>query len=167
MAWQSDVVRIIRVLIDDTDYDNYTYTDQRLENTFVVGAYTMIAEIDFQTEYTVNLASNEITPDPSTDIDFIALGSLKAACLILSSEYKIAANCAVTVKDGVSSISYGPVADHLKNIKDDICGKYEELAQDYEYGNSIGLAILGPYAPGSDLISRNSPDLRSGGFFNY
>jgi len=39
----------------------------------------------------------------------------------------------------------------------------------YESGESsnIGQAILGPYSPGSDLITRNVIDHRSGGYLNY
>jgi hypothetical protein len=46
--------------------------------------------------------------------------------------------------------------------------KYEQAVLEYKAGNSVaGQAILGPYAPGSDLLNRNNSDHRSGGFFNY
>ena len=50
----------------------------------------------------------------------------------------------------------------------DLCEKYENLLLEYRAGSSIaGHAILGPYAPGSDGITRNNTDHRSGGYFNY
>jgi hypothetical protein len=51
----------------------------------------------------------------------------------------------------------------------DLCEKYDQMLLDYRAGNSIGgHAILGPYSPGSDYITRNYNgfDHRSG-YFNY
>jgi len=166
-VWQDTAIQIVRVLINDTDYDNYTYSDSKLLTAFVVNGYTVTTEVEFTEDYTIDIPSNSITPDPSDDSDFITLVSYKTACMIYTNEYKDAANCAVTVKDGVSSISYGPVADNLSKLADHMCSKYEQLKSDFEYGSQVGQAILSPYSPGSDLISRNNTDHRSGGYFNY
>ena len=48
----------------------------------------------------------------------------------------------------------------------DMCEKYDKMLLDYRAGSSIaGQAILGPYSPGSDLVSRRYMDNR-GGYFN-
>lgn len=168
-VWQNTSIQILRVLINDTDYDNYTYSDPRLLNIILVGAYNTAAEIEFDNDYTVNIGAKTITPDPSADKDFINLLTLKSACILLSGEIKKESCNAVSVKDGVSAIDYRGVVAALQALQNYTCGKYDELAFEYESGarSSDGQAILSPYSPGGNLISRNNTDLRSGGYFNY
>ena len=62
----------------------------------------------------------------------------------------------------------GGVTQTLTVLYKDLSKKYENLLLEYRAGSSVaGHAILGPYAPGADGITRNNTDHRSGGYFNY
>lgn len=174
MSWEGQMGTIVRHLIDDIDPDNYTYSDHRVETTILVAAQLSQMNVDYAQKYDVNVESCTLTPDPTDpkneDEAFITLVSLKAACVILGGEYKKAAGCAISVKDGPSAIDKRGIPASLAMLYKDICDKYEQLVLEYRAGNSIaGTAILGPYSPGSDLVSRNNNygGHRAGGYFDY
>ena len=150
MAWQNEMVRIVRHLINDLDSSNYTFTDDRLEESVLVAALDM-------------------SPDPTTlttkDDAFINLASLKAACIILGSEVRTNALNAIVVKDGPSSIDMRGITSGLHVIYKDMCNKYDHYIMQWKAGNSIaGQAILSPYSPASDNVNRTSLTDRSMNF---
>lgn len=154
MTWQTDSVQIVRTLIHDVDPTVYTYTDERIEEVFVVSAYNVLSEISLTVAYTVTLATCSISPDPVTDTFFMNLVSLKAASIILFSEYKTASNSAVKVVDGPSTIDYTAVSKNLKELYDNAMEQYEQLKYRYHTGEGAGgIVILTPYSPGSDFYS--------------
>jgi hypothetical protein len=173
MSWQGQMSTIVRYLINDTDSENYSFSDNRLETSILVAAQLVISEVDFANAYSINVESCLLSPDPTDaatkDNDFITLVSLKSACIILGGEVKKEAANAVSIKDGVSAIDTRGIAQTLLVLHKDMCSKYEEAVFNYESGesSSSGQAILSPYSPGSDFITRNNTDHRSGGYFNY
>jgi len=161
MSWKVDLVVMLRSLIGDLDH--VKYTDERLKQVLVVGAYNVINDADFQNEYTVSVSSLSISPDPISekDTDFSILSVYKAACILIGSEVKTESANAISIKDGPSAIDLRGVTQNLNIIYQDICKKYEELLKTYQYNNTlVGQAIMGPYSPGSMILRSNEFDYR-------
>ena len=145
MLWQDVVIPIIRGLINDMG-PTYTYADNRIEELVLISSILMLNDIDFNTTYTINITSSTITPDPSTDQDFVALVALKTSCLILNGEYKTAADGAVSHRDAASSLDATGVANHKKILSEKACGDYEKAKKSYIIGDGmLGRAIVSPY----------------------
>lgn len=172
MSWQNTIPIMVRYLINDTDPTNYTYSDSRVEKAILVSAQFVSLELDFVNSYTVDLVNETISPDPTDsetkDSSFINLLALKTACIIIGSEIKTEAANAISIKDGPSSIDLRGVSSTLTMLYKDLCDKFSKMADDYRFTGETGQAILGPYSPGADFISRthNDYDFR-GNYFRY
>ena len=150
------------------DLDKAKFTDERIKQILVVGAYNVLNDADFSETYTVNVAEISISPDPITqsDTDFSTLTVYKSACILLGSEVKTEAANAISIKDGPSAIDLRGVTANLTNLYNDLCAKYDALLKTYQYNNTlVGQAILGPYSPGSMIVNGNQFDYR-GNLFN-
>jgi len=173
MSWQGQISTMVRYLISDVDPSNYKYTAKRLETTILVASHLLTTQTDLRQEYSINLESCTLSPDPTDqetkDNDFIALVSLKSACIIIGGEIKSESGNAISVKDGPSSIDLRGVTGTLTILYKDLCSKYDQLLLDYKAGNSLaGHAVLGPYSPGSDFVRRSYSDVdHRGGYFKY
>ena len=99
MAWTTDLLLFVRTLIGDLDSSKYT--DSRLEQIIVVGAYNVNDATDFDYTYTVDIAAKTITPDPvvNKDTDFTVLTAYKSACIIIGSEVKTEAANSLSLRD--------------------------------------------------------------------
>tara|TARA_R110000744_G_scaffold91095_1_gene176894 strand:+ start:594 stop:1094 length:501 start_codon:yes stop_codon:yes gene_type:complete len=161
MSWKVDLVVMLRSLIGDLDHAKYT--DERLKQVIVVGAYNVLNDADFSNDYTVSVSSVSISPDPigQNDTDFSVLSVFKSACILLGSEVKTESANAISIKDGPSAIDLRGVTQNLNTLYNDICKKYDELLKNYQYNNTlVGQAILGPYSPGSFALRSNQFDYR-------
>ena len=166
MSWQTDLVLMIRSIIGDLDKSKFT--DERLKQILVVGAYNVVNDADFTNTYTVNVAEVSISPDPISekDVDFNVLTVYKSACILIGSEVKTESANAISIKDGPSAIDLRGVANSLHLLYKDLCQKYDELLKAYQYNNTlVGQAILGPYSPGSMVVGGTEIDHR-GNIFN-
>ena len=166
MPWKIDLVLMLRSIIGDLD--KAKFTDERIKQILVVGAYNVLNDADFSETYTVNVAEISISPDPITqsDTDFSTLTVYKSACILLGSEVKTEAANAISIKDGPSAIDLRGVTANLTNLYNDLCAKYDALLKTYQYNNTlVGQAILGPYSPGSMIVNGNQFDYR-GNLFN-
>lgn len=166
MPWKIDLVLMLRSIIGDLD--KAKFTDERIKQILVVGAYNVLNDADFSETYTVNVAGVSISPDPITekDTDFSTLTVYKSACILLGSEVKTEAANAISIKDGPSAIDLRGVTANLTNLYNDLCAKYDALLKTYQYNNTlVGQAILGPYSPGSMVVNGNQFDYR-GNLFN-
>lgn len=166
MSWQGQMSTIVRYLIDDTDSDKYKYSDKRIETTLLVAAQFVTLSTDLNNEYTINVEQCVLSPDPTDtgtkDNAFINLTCMKAACIMVGSEVRSESSNAISIKDGPSAIDLRGVASTLVVLYQDLCKKYDQMQMDYRAGHStVGQAILGPYSPGSRMVSRN-PDNRNG-----
>jgi hypothetical protein len=163
MAWQETTTVMVRILINDMDDTNYTYSNERLEQTILVSAQMVNSMADFQNSYTPDLTQLTLTPDPTNDPvdnDYINLISVKAACIILGNEAKTSAGNSLLVKDGPSTIDTRMASGSLLNLYKDVCDKFHQMIMDYKAGKSIaGQSILGPNSPASW-------NYRSGGFLD-
>ncbi len=172
MSWQGQMGTIVRYLIDDVDPDNYSYSDHRIETTILVAAQLTQMNVDFSKTYDVNVENCTLDPDPTVateDKAFITLICLRTACIIVGSEIRSESGNAISIKDGPSAIDLRGVTQTLAILYKDLCEKYEQSLLEYRAGSSIaGQAILGPYSPGSDYVSRNRQGShRAGGYFDY
>ena len=166
MPWKIDLVLMLRSIIGDLD--KAKFTDERIKQILVVGAYNVLNDADFSETYTVNVAEISISPDPisESDTDFSTLTVYKSACILLGSEVKTESANAISIKDGPSAIDLRGVTANLTNLYNDLCAKYDALLKTYQYNNTlVGKAILGPYSPGSMVVNGNQFDYR-GNLFN-
>lgn len=148
MAWQTTIVPIVRGLIFDV-ISPYTYSDERLEEIIIVASILTIQEVDFSITYTINIESQTISPDPSSDTSFLALVSLKTACIIGQGEHRTASRTSIAVKDGPSSIDNRDSAKNLGALASSMCATYSKAKFAYQSGDiSVGKAIVGPYNAG-------------------
>ena len=165
MAWTTDLVLVFRSLIGDLD--SSSFTDDRLKQILVVAAYNVQNDADFNVTYTVDVSAKTISPDPYTtnDVDFSTLTVYKAACILLGSEVKTEAANSIMIKDGPSQIDLRGVTQSLNVMYSDLCKKYDDLLNSYQYNNTlVGQAVLGPYSPGSMILGANQFDYRGNVF---
>lgn len=144
MAWSDNMLQVMRGYINDLTTP-YTYSDSRLEELLVIGAYHVKNEVYLATTYTINLNSPSISPDPNSDDSFVILAGLKAACLLSFSEQKTHALHSVSVSDGFSKYDYGDVAKQMKERYEYLCEEYDRLRNQYTMGNAlVGQIVTGP-----------------------
>lgn len=168
MHWQEHTNLMVRHLINDLDFNNYKYSDDRINSTVAVAAQLVVLELDFKNEYTVDVISQDIEPDPLPDSAFINLVVLKSAMIIVGGEVKTESANAISIKDGPSAIDLRGVSSTLFSLYRDLSEKYDALAQNYGYSGVAGKAILGPYSPGSDYVTRTNNDYNfRGNYFRY
>jgi hypothetical protein len=164
MPWQMDMILMLRSIIGDLDETKYT--DERLKQILMVGAYNVQSDASFPNTYVVNVGQVSITPDPvdEGDSDFTILTVYKTACILIGSEVKSESANAISIKDGPSAIDLRGVSGSLLALYKDICSKYQSLLDSYRWeqgngdGTPVGTAILGPYSPGSWGVGRNGYD---------
>jgi len=147
MAWQDDMVTMLRVVIDDTG-NNPSYSNSRLEEVIVVAAHLTKKDVDFDNDYIVNIQDVSLSPDPVTskDYSFVNLVILKAGCVLANSEFKTDGARAISVRDGSAAVDQRGVADAKKSWRDMICSDYDKAEREYRMGNSqAGEAIISPY----------------------
>jgi hypothetical protein len=169
MPWQTDMVLMLRSIIGDLDAAKYT--DARLQQVLVVGAYNVQNDATFPNTYTANVGAVSLSPDPVdlNDSNFTVLTVYKSACILVGSEVKTESANAISIKDGPSAIDLRGVSGSLTSLYKDLCAKYDDLLNSYRYesgngdGTPVGTAILGPYSPGSWNVSENRYD--GGGYF--
>jgi hypothetical protein len=153
MPWQNEMVRTVRYLINDLDYTNFTYDNDRLEETIVVAAQLLQSMVDYYYSiYQVDVDTVSITPDPTNvnngikEDGFINLVSIQAALIVLGGELKASANSAIIVTDGPSTIDMREVLKNKKILYDDMKDRFNKAVYQYRAGNSIaGEAVLTPY----------------------
>jgi len=169
MAWQNEMVLILRHIIDDLDPTNYRFSDSRLEETILASTYILQTDVEFINAYQVNVDEGSLNPDPTLtspkDDDFIALCSIQAGILLYRSMMKTYAFQSFSIQDGPSSLDTRNIVGNLNVIYKDLCEKFDHMVLMYKTGKyGFGKSILGPYSPGSDTANRGYIDYRAGFF---
>jgi len=145
--WNTDLVLMVRVLINDNDTPP-KYTDEYLERVLIMAGILVNIEITFDYDYTYNISSLTISPDPivNEDSTFIALIPLKAACILIQGEFKQALGQGIKVRDGDSAIDTSVSFRGYRDILEfGPCKAYEKLKWSLLASDGIGKAVLGPY----------------------
>lgn len=148
MAWENEMVGILREMVGD--YDKSKYSDARLEEVILSATTLVMPKVDFSVSYTVDLDLGSLSPDPTSqspkDYDFINLVCLRATALLLNSEAKTAALQSYRVVDGPSTIDGTAAAKAMQQLAKTAMEDFERAVFDYQAGNSVGAgAVLTPY----------------------
>jgi hypothetical protein len=150
MAWQTEVVPMVRILINDIS-EPYQYSDERIISTNLVAAKYIQFDVDFDYEYIVDMNAQTITPDPTEVNDqlFIVLLSLKTACLIDQSALRTkAAMEGVRAVLGPASLAVnGSAAAWEMILVHGPCKLYTDMSEYKDVENASAIAaILGPFS---------------------
>jgi hypothetical protein len=159
--WQDLSILLVRNLIGDPV--SVAYSDERILELFLASSVLVMFDNKFEEDYVVNIGALSISPDPSLDLDFLALVALRSACVLLNSELRSKGAKKITMKDGPSEITVDN-SDLMANLKASAsaaCKKYEDSIFSFAAGNSVGVAIMGPYSPGSDYVGYINNEDRS------
>lgn len=144
MAWQDEAVPLLRVVIGD-NVSPYTYCDSGLIDIFIGSAKLVISEVTFDNAYTITLSTSTISPDPSDDVYFLTLVSLKAAYVIANSEYRTDSMQSMSISDGPSTISTTGSSAGMKARVDQLYKDYEKAKFQFALGQSSSMgAVLTP-----------------------
>ena len=111
-TWQNTSLIMLRTMLNDAGCDSVRYTPQRLSDLLITAAYFLPLDINFSTDFIVNVEARTITPNPidQTDGDeFINFLVLRAACLADEGNFRTAA-----LAQGVSA-RLGPASRHPRN----------------------------------------------------
>ncbi len=183
MAWETTMVTMVRVLVNDTEAPEQ-YVDSRLEQIIVVAAEYVQQDINLSVVYDINVDVPDISPDPtlpaSKDDVFTNFVVLRAACIVDHSTFRTEA-----FRSGIKA-RCGPALletlDRLKGfntlLNEGPCKAYAVLKKEHNFGNdSIIRAILSPFIS-NNFDSRSlasiqsfhrdahgSPHLTDGSFF--
>lgn len=151
MSWKLELREILRVMVGD--FDATKYANATLERVLAVAAFTVAAEqLDFTQDYSVNVVTKTITPDPSAeatrDDSFINLVCMKAACIIDQGSAANAAAQAIAVKDGSSAVDLrGILQGKLALLDKSWCAHYEDAKFEHQLEQSrvAGAAVMTPF----------------------
>lgn len=151
MYWQVEIPIIVRNLINDLE-DTPTYSDNRINQLAVVAAQYVIAEVNLDKTYSINIVSPTIIPDPSDpntrDTDFVGFIALKTACLLDQSTFRTKA-IGEGIKTSLGSANlaiYGNLSGYKNILEFGPCKLYENLSLDHNIGNATAVrAVLSPF----------------------
>lgn len=152
MAWDTDLVLMVRVLVSDIDAPQ-TYTDEYIERVLITAGIMVDAEIPFDYTYSYDISALTISPDPVTNEDsiFMALVPLKAACILTQGAFQQALGQGIKVRDGDSAIDTSVSFRGYRDILElGPCKAYEKLkwsllASGETSGGGVGKVVFGPY----------------------
>ena len=148
--WDTTMITMLRILIQD--YESEEFSDDRLKQILVVAAQYVVDEMVFDTTYTINVVTPDISPDPTASdpdhTEFINFTVLKAACVL-----DIGSMRAAALVNGLDA-SCGPVKMKVARrvegfgtlIDKGYCAAYEEAKKQYNFGNTKHIrAVLSPF----------------------
>lgn len=167
MTWQEETIPMLRVLINDNDLTNLTYSDDRLEETLIVAATQVKVDMQF-TAYTITVSTNTISPDPAAepDTDFMHFIVLKAACIIDRGNMRVRAMSAgIEARCGPAVMKTLQTVPAFKDLIElGYCGVYEKSRFEWILGNSTYIrGILSPFTNGNfdpDYYTSSIHDIR-------
>lgn len=149
------MIPMVRHMVGDLDQSGASleeFSDYRIQQAIVVSAMIVDNEYVFGTDYTFNVSTNTISPDPTTtstyDGVFIALVTLKAACMLDVNRYQMGVKCGANIQDGDSKID---TTSRFSGYKDILnygpCAAYKKLLDDKETKASMarGQAVISPF----------------------
>lgn len=141
MTYLESVVLQIRTIINDLDETDYTYSDERITQLFLIAACQVLPQVSDDT-YVIDLENLTIVEEP--DKYLTNLINLKSACLLLKGESKSQTHCNVKIVDGPSTIHMGDIYKSTKEMADDFCSQYEKEKAEYLMKNTTGLSLTTP-----------------------
>lgn len=151
MTWQDEAIPTLRILINDMNSSNYTYSDDRLEQTLVVAAKLANQEVSFENTYTISIENVTISPDPTDEDDdvFLNMIVLKAACVVDHSTFRTrAATEGIKAQLGPAALQVGGNLAGFKTLIElGPCATYTQLRDEMLWGNINNVkAIMSPFS---------------------
>tara|TARA_Y100000296_G_scaffold49519_1_gene56739 strand:- start:247 stop:810 length:564 start_codon:yes stop_codon:yes gene_type:complete len=157
MSWQNTSLLMLRTMLNDAGVSETRYSTQRLEELLITSAYFLPLEINFDTEYTVNVASYSISPDPGGSTppgdgdEFISFMVLKASCLADEGNFRTAALLqGVNARIGPAHLNTSQYGVQLATLlTQGPCKSFEDLKEQYNFsyeGKKIIRAVMSPFA---------------------
>lgn len=175
MAWDDDMTTILRLLVADPNSE--TYSDDTLQLTIIVAAFQVLQQVDFPTAYALSVANVTMAPDPTLtatkDDSFVNLVTLKAACITDRGAAITAANQAIYVKDGSSTIDLRAILKgKLRLLAEGWCAVYDDELLKFQSNRQgvAGAAIMTPFrtvATGAGNCGYLVVPRRDGEFYPY
>lgn len=154
--WETDMVLMLRIIINDLA--EVSYTDPQLEQIIVVAAQFVQQEIELDT-YTISISNGTIAPDPMSDIMFVNLVVLKAACMTDFNSFRTrVVTDGIEARAGLATLKVsGNSAGYKTLIEVGPCKAYENLKNDYMFSNgSLIHAVFSPFV--SDTFKPSSEE---------
>lgn len=163
MSWETNLVLAVRTLVNDLG-STQQFSDSTIERAIVVGGLMVANEYNFSTDYTFDLSTPDLSPDP-TDTDTLdnianALFILKASCILNINSYQGAISggtIGIRVKEAESEIdTTGSTKGYDSILKNGPCMSYQNMLHKLTTDKSMGLgqAILTPYSDGTSEYTR-------------
>lgn len=159
MSWKTTITTMIRHLANDVG-STETFTDERILTCAVVAGLIVSQEYDLSQDYSFNIDGQDITPDPvsSSDNMAVALIALKAACILDLNRYQGAVSTGIRVRDGDSEVdTTSGFKGYADIIKEGPCGAYKKLLSDASFSASMGRgkAVMTPMSHADFSLSSN------------
>lgn len=171
-TWQNTSLIMLRNMLNDAGCVDKTYTNQRLEQLLLTAAYFLPIDVNFSSDYVIDIEARTITPNPVNQSDgsaFINLMVLKAACLLDESNFRTAALLqGVSARCGPTSITTNAYGQYLRELLvEGPCKSYESLKERFNFsydGSTILKAVMSPFVSndfnptdGTDWLDTNNP----------
>lgn len=149
MAWQDELTIITRTLVNDLDSPP-EFSDSRIQQILTVAAKYVQFDINLDYSYSIDVLTNSISPDPTTNNDsiFVSMVCLKAACIIDQGTFRTkAALEGIRTALGSASLSFGGSLTGWQAIlQHGACGLYDELTSHWDVRNASAFAaVLSPF----------------------
>ncbi len=156
MAWETDLVLMTRVLINDLG-TTQRHTDSYIQQVLVTAGVIAETEIKFSIDYTIDISGVTISPDPVVqgDLIFQSMVPLKSACILTQGDFQQAIQQGIKVRDGDSMVDTSVGFRGYRDILEfGSCAAYERLKWDIQSGKAdgqtaefVGGAVMTPSRP--------------------
>lgn len=158
MAWDVEMVEILRVMINDMVVP-YKFSDERLKKVILASAQIVNTDAagTFNQNYIADIVNISITPDPTDrdagtrDDNYVTLTLIKSACFVDSSIARDAARKGgISIREWNTSIDTKGMfqsAFALLESKGGWCNQYAEgiFVHLTDSSSGIGVGVFGPF----------------------
>ena len=177
-TWQNTSLIMLRTMLNDAGCDAVRYPPQRLSDLLITAAYFLPLDINFSSDFVVNVETRTITPNPIDQADgdeFINFMVLRAACMADEGNFRTAALAqGVSARLGPASLTTSNYGQYLHMLLEEgPCKTYDRLVEVYNVsyeGSKVIRAVLSPfvsnnYDPSNQLGSLGGSSQAQGGVY--
>lgn len=157
MSWDTELVDKLRMIINDLDSSNYTWTDSQLKKFIIISASFLDSELSQWTTvtggpYSFDYTNLTISPDPtssSTNDGFENLIVYRAAMIIAKSDLKkLSLTAGWKIVDDRSTLDGTQALNYAKESVNYFENSFKDALKEFKIGNTtVSEAILSPYSP--------------------
>lgn len=160
-TWDTELVDKLRLIINDLDSTNYTWTDTQLEKFILISLGFLDSELSQWVSitygpYTIDYTNITTDPDPVTigaSQGFQNLIVYRAALIIAGSDLKkLGATAGWKIVDDKSTLDGTQALLYAKQSVDNMKNEFTEALKEFKIGNqTIAESIISPYSPVESL----------------